>query len=67
MLRQLVNVGSSTDASASVASECDSPVNNVEDSDTSKRADSGCSSTAGGRGEAGHPAHGRAEFSPINV
>ena len=67
MLRQLVNVGSSTDASASVASECDSHVSNVEDSDTSKRADSGCSSTAGGRGEAGHPAHGRAEFSPINV
>jgi hypothetical protein len=36
---------------------CDSPVNDVEDSDTSKRADSGCSSAAGGRGEAGHPAH----------
>jgi hypothetical protein len=53
---QLVNVGSSTDASASVASECDSPVNDVEDSDTSNRADSGCSAAAGGRGEAGHPA-----------
>jgi hypothetical protein len=53
---QLVNVGSSTDASASVVSECDSPVNDVEDSDTSNRADSGCSAAAGGRGEAGHPA-----------
>ena len=53
-----MNVGSfaSTDASASVASECDSPVNDVEDSDTSKRADSGCSAAAGGRGEAAHPA-----------
>ena len=28
----------------------------VEDSDTSNRADSGCSAAAGGRGEAGHPA-----------
>ena len=54
--KQLVNVGSSTDASAAVASECDSPVNDVEDSDTSNRADSGCSAAAGGRGEAGHPA-----------
>jgi hypothetical protein len=54
---QLVNVGSSTDASASVVSECDSPVNDVEDSDTSKCADSGCSAAAGGRGEVGHPAH----------
>ena len=56
--RQLVNVGSlaSTNRSASVASECDSPVNDVEDSDTSNRADSGCSAAAGGRGEAGHPA-----------
>jgi hypothetical protein len=53
---QLVNVGSSTDASASVVSECDSPVNDVEDSDTSKRADSGCSAAAGGRGEVGNPA-----------
>ena len=51
-----MNVGSSTDASASVVSECDSPVNDVEDSDTSKRADSGCSAATGGRGEAGHPA-----------
>jgi hypothetical protein len=36
--------------------ECDSSVNDVEGSDTSKRADSGCSTAAGGRGEAGHPA-----------
>jgi hypothetical protein len=33
------------------------PVNDVEDLDTSNRADSGCSAAAGGRGEAGHPAH----------
>jgi hypothetical protein len=54
----LVNVGSfaSPDASASVVSECDSPVNDVEDSDTSNRADSGCSAAAGGRGEVGNPA-----------
>jgi hypothetical protein len=53
-----VKVGSfaSTDASASVASERDSPVNDVVDSDTSKRADPSCSSAAGGRGEAAHPA-----------
>src|ERR1700758_5003356 len=38
----------STERSASVVSECDSPVNDVVDSDTSKRADSGCFS--GGRG-----------------
>jgi hypothetical protein len=37
----------STERSASVVSECDSPVNDVVDSDTSKRADSGCFS--GGR------------------
>jgi hypothetical protein len=55
LTRQLVNVGSSTHASASVVSECDSPVHDVEDSDTSNRADSGCSSAIGGRGEAGHP------------
>ena len=56
--RQLVKAGSfvSTDASASVASERDAPVNDVEDSDTSKRADFGCSSATGGRGEVGHPA-----------
>ncbi len=56
--RQLVNVGSlaSTGASAPVASECDSPVNDLVDLDTSKRADSGCSAATGGRGEAGHPA-----------
>ena len=34
----------------------DSPGNDVEDSDTSNRADSGCSAAVGGRGEAGHPA-----------
>ena len=51
-----MNVGSSTDAPASVVSECDSPVNDVEDSDTSNRADSSCSTATGGRGEAGHPA-----------
>lgn len=37
-------------------SACDSPVSDVEDSDTFERADSGCSSATGGRGEAGHPA-----------
>jgi hypothetical protein len=47
----------SADVSPSAASACDSPVNDVEDSDTSKRADSGCSAAAGGRGEAGHPVH----------
>lgn len=31
-----------------MASACDSPVNDVEDSDTSNRADSGCSAAAGG-------------------
>jgi hypothetical protein len=41
---------------ASVVSEYDSPANDVEDSDTSNRADSGCSAAAVGRGEAGHPA-----------
>ena len=53
-----MNVGSlaSTERSASVASACDSPVNDVEDSDTSNRADSGCSAAAGGRGEVCHPA-----------
>ena len=38
-----MNVGSSTDAPASVVSECDLPVDDVEDSDTSNRADSSCS------------------------
>jgi hypothetical protein len=46
----------STDASASVASLSDSPVNDVEDSDTLKCADPGCSAATGGRGEAGHSA-----------
>jgi len=47
------------DASASVASERDSPVNDVEDSDTSKRADSSCSSkehVEGGFEKAAHHA-----------
>jgi hypothetical protein len=39
-------------APAPAASECNSPVNDVEDSDTSKRADSGCSSAPGSRAEA---------------
>jgi hypothetical protein len=33
-----------------VLSQFDSPVNDVEDSDTSNRADSGCSAAAGGTG-----------------
>ena len=54
----LVNVGSfaSPDASPPVVFECDSPVNDVEDSDTSKRANSGSCSAPNRRGEAGHPA-----------
>ena len=54
-----MKVGSfaSTYASESVASECDSPINDVEDSETTKRADSSCCAVTGGRDEASNPAH----------